>query len=91
MHKCLIKRIKRRKVEDGSVTGSFNKSEKEPIPSGSVVKALQGAVELIGAVRKYQDSYLNFGFTFIGPENRSVPECLVCGEKLSNESKALVN
>ena len=34
-----------------------------------------------GTVRKYQDSYLNFGFTFSGPENRPVPECVVCGEK----------
>lgn len=83
--------IKRRKVEDESVTESFNsnKSENEPIPSVSVVKAVQGGVEPsvgTGTVRKYQDSYLNFGFTFSGPENRPAPECVVCGEKLSNES-----
>lgn len=37
-------------------------------------------------VHKYMDSYLNFEFTFIGPENRPVPQCVVCGEKLSKES-----
>jgi hypothetical protein len=73
--------IKRRKIEDESVTECNNiKSENEQIPSVSAVKAVQRDVQSLGTVRKYQDSYLNFGFTYSGPENRPVPECIVCRE-----------
>jgi hypothetical protein len=34
--------------------------------------------------RKYSDSYLSFGFYWCGDIAYPVPECLVCGEKLSN-------
>lgn len=78
--------IKKRKVEDESVTEtSSNKSENEPIPSVSTLKAVQRIVVSAGTIRKYQDSYLSFGFTFSGPENHPLPKCIVCGEKLSNE------
>lgn len=40
-------------------------------------------------IRKYLDSYLNFGFTFTGFENRPMPQCVVCGEKISNNSMVL--
>jgi hypothetical protein len=78
--------IKRRKIEDESVTECNSiKSESEPFPIVSAVKAVQRGVQSLGTVRKYQGSYLNFGFTYSGPENRPVPECVVCREKLSNE------
>jgi hypothetical protein len=77
--------IKRRKIEVESVTDCNSiKSENEPIPSVSAVKAVQKDVQSLGTVRKYQGSYLNFGFTYNRPENRPVPECVVCRE-LSNE------
>lgn len=44
-----------------------------------------------GTFCKYQDSYLNFGFTFSGPENRIIPDHVVCGEKLHSECTSLVN
>jgi hypothetical protein len=82
--------IKRRKIEDGSVTECNSiKSENEPIPSVSAVKAIHRDAQSLGTVRKYQDSYLNFGFTYSGPENRPVPECVVCREQLSNECMVL--
>ena len=37
-------------------------------------------------VRKYQDEYLKLGFTYCGPESNPTPQCVICGEKLSNES-----
>jgi hypothetical protein len=68
-----------------SVAESNNsKCENKPIASVSSIQTVQG-VQSLGAVLKYQDSYLNFGFTCSGPENRPIPECVVCGEKRSNE------
>jgi len=62
--------------------------EDDPVASKSVVsKMVQENKQPIPIlVRKYLDSYLSFGFTFNGPENRPVPQYIVCGEKLSNES-----
>lgn len=37
-----------------------------------------------GSSNKYQDNYLNFGFTHCGTETYLIPQCLICGEKLSN-------
>jgi hypothetical protein len=77
--------IERKKVNDESVTESNNsKSENKPIASVSSMQDVQD-VQSLGTVRKYQDIYLNFGFTYSGHENRLIPECVVCGEKLSNE------
>lgn len=36
--------------------------------------------------RKYNDKYLNFGFTFIGDDKNQIPQCIVCSVILSNES-----
>ena len=36
--------------------------------------------------RMYMDSYLAMGFTWCGDDLTPNPECLVCGEKLSNEA-----
>ena len=36
--------------------------------------------------RMYMDSYLVMGFTWCGDDLTPNPECLVCGEKLSNEA-----
>jgi hypothetical protein len=37
-------------------------------------------------VRKYDPSYLSFGFTYTGEESGPVPQCVICYEKLSNRS-----
>ena len=36
--------------------------------------------------RKYDDSYLSFGFSWIGSHDNPLPVCLVCGMKMANES-----
>ena len=36
--------------------------------------------------RKYDKSYLSYGFTWTGDENRPQPLCLVCGCKMTNEA-----
>ena len=39
--------------------------------------------------RLYCDSYLTIGFTWCGDEAQSLPECVVCKTKFSNESMVL--
>ena len=36
--------------------------------------------------RQYLDSYLEIGFTCCGNDQTPIPECIICGEKLSNEA-----
>lgn len=36
--------------------------------------------------RHYFSAYLAMGFTFSGPDDKPNPECMICGDKLSNES-----
>jgi hypothetical protein len=58
--------IERKKVNDESVAESNNsKTENKPIASVRPIQSVQG-VQSLGTVRKYQDSYLNFGFTYSG-------------------------
>lgn len=38
------------------------------------------------ATRKYDESYLSFGFTWTGSEDNPLPLCIVCGCKMANES-----
>jgi hypothetical protein len=37
-------------------------------------------------VRKYNPSYLSFGFIYTGEESTPVPQCVICYETLSNHS-----
>ncbi|CAL9692667.1 unnamed protein product [Knipowitschia caucasica] len=37
-------------------------------------------------VRKYDENYINYGFIWSGREEEPKPQCVVCGEVLSNES-----
>lgn len=36
--------------------------------------------------RKYDDSYLSFGFSWAGNDDKPLPLCLICGLNMSNES-----
>ena len=38
------------------------------------------------STRKYDDSYLSFGFPWTGSDDNPLPVCLLCGMKMSNES-----
>ena len=38
------------------------------------------------AQRKYNVSYLSYGFTYIGEETAPIPQCVICYETLSNHS-----
>ena len=35
-------------------------------------------------VRHYLDSYVEYGFTFVGSNETQLPKCLICSETLSN-------
>jgi hypothetical protein len=50
--------------------------------SGSIATMLLAQrSSLSGVARRYQESYLSFGFTYTENGNRELPVCVVCGEK----------
>lgn len=38
--------------------------------------------------RKYNEDYIQYGFSWCGDETAPKPQCIICGEQLSNESMA---
>ena len=36
--------------------------------------------------RKYDDRYLDYGFTFLEGRNEQLPQCVICHKTLSNDS-----
>ena len=36
--------------------------------------------------RKYQDNYLDFGFTYLIEDNLQIPQCVVCIKTFSNST-----
>ncbi|GFS79736.1 zinc finger BED domain-containing protein 5 [Nephila pilipes] len=50
-------------------------------PSTSVTKNLKKVVK-----RKYDEDYINYGFSWCGDETAPRPQCIICGDQLSNES-----
>jgi hypothetical protein len=51
--------------------------------SGSSATMLRAQSSSADAVRRYQESYLSFGFRYTEPGNRELSVCVVCGDKLS--------
>lgn len=76
--------VKRQRLSDSEEHNGVNKAGDSPESSTNAKKVSQRRMSL-GAVRQYQDSYLSFGFTYTESGNHEFPECVVCGEKLSNE------
>ena len=37
--------------------------------------------------RKYQDNYLDFGFTYLIEDDLQIPQCVVCMKTFSNNFK----
>ncbi|GFT41792.1 zinc finger BED domain-containing protein 5 [Nephila pilipes] len=50
-------------------------------PSTSVTKNIKKVVK-----RKYDEDYIKYGFSWCGDETAPRPQCIICGDQLSNES-----
>lgn len=57
--------------------------DEEPSTSSSISAAKRAKKVL---KRKYNQDYLRYGFTWCGDEAAPKPECVICGEQLSNEA-----
>jgi len=66
-----------------SVTNPAEENPMKKLPQVSDTKLL---VPLPVEIRKYSEDYLSQGFSFVMIENVPRPECVVCGEVLSNGS-----
>lgn len=65
-----------------SITQPVEENPKKlPRVSNTKLQELQS-----GKIRRYCEEYLSYGFLFIIIENVPRPECVICGEVLSNES-----
>ena len=87
MHKFIIKR------NSNLVDTNINSFTTSLSPSQSSISGNKRKINIetkkLSKRRKYNDDYLNFEFTFIGDESNQVPQCIVCGLTLSNESMVL--
>ena len=80
MEKFLVVKLKRL---SSSEEHSENRTSGSSGSSATMLLAQRSSSS--GAARRYQESYLSFGFTYTESGNRELPVCVVCGEKLSNE------
>lgn len=87
--------IKKRKLTENEDKSTSVNTESESCVNVSVEKHLSQDVVLsrknrsdskLSSVRKYQENYLSFGFASTLNEDPPRPQCVICGEKLSNEA-----
>ncbi|GFT87182.1 zinc finger BED domain-containing protein 5 [Nephila pilipes] len=70
------------KTERGQWIGNDSSSRTDDEePSTSVTKNLKKVVK-----RKYDEDYIKYGFSWCGDETAPRPQCIICGDQLSNES-----
>ena len=75
--------LKRRKLNDDN-NDNVSDQANEPTPDTS--KDISCSKKYV-VHRKYNDDFLKFGFTSTMENDMVVPECVVCGCKLSNSSE----
>ena len=84
MDKFLVK--KRR----GSTSNEENASVSKPKQTAGILIVEESSAKSkkpkTEKPRSYNAEYLKFGFTFAGNTNNPMPQCLVCGDILANES-----
>ena len=59
---------------------SINESRKRKIKDAN-----RGITDKTKVIRRYQDTYLNYGFTFVEKQGISQPLCVICGDILAIE------
>lgn len=84
MDKFLIKRKTPNTDDTCDNNGAENLIEESTTPTGSQMEKRRKVTTT--SFRKYDKSYIKFGFTATGNEDCPIPQCIVCGEKLSNAS-----
>jgi hypothetical protein len=78
--------VKRQRLSRQSEDAHCEKTTSDSTGPSNSVKVPSQTNSTSCAVRKYHGCYLSYGFTYTGSEHHPRPECVVCGEKLSNES-----
>lgn len=88
MDKFIIKRKHdtEQNINDGASTSGSSSNDVVANTCHTEDKIIRSKIRKIN--RQYSDEYLSLGFTWTGEEECPIPQCLVCGEKLSNSAMA---
>uniref|UniRef100_A0A2S2QQH2 Zinc finger BED domain-containing protein 5 n=1 Tax=Sipha flava TaxID=143950 RepID=A0A2S2QQH2_9HEMI len=75
-----------------STSGTSKQSKDSPSTSGTLKMSgnspstARPSKQSKGKCRLYDESYISIGFTWCGPEDEPIPECIICGKTFTNES-----
>ena len=76
--------LKRRKLDENN-SDNYNVSDQVSEPTPGTSKDTSCSKKYV-VHRKYNDDFLKFGFTSTMENDKVVPECVICGCKLSNSA-----
>src|SRR6218665_3811621 len=65
---------------------SEHRNNKDSYTKGACRFRLQCLESKLKKIRRYDENYLCFGFSWCGDEKEPKPQCFICTEKLSNHS-----
>ena len=71
-------------INSEASTSSNSVDDTEIFSTGSGEKVICNKIRKPN--RQYSEEYICFGFTWTGEQEFQIPECIVCGEKLSNSA-----
>ena len=81
---------KKPKLESENISENCDDDDGEiddrPSTSTSSSSKLSNSTKTAKVRRQYSESYLSYGFAWNGDKDCPSPNCIVCGEKLSNEA-----
>lgn len=83
MDKFIIKRP-RLDIVTAPLSTASTSTDNIPIPAPAALPP--ASTKISNVVRRYNDDYIKYGFICVGNTTLPIPQCVVCGDQLSNAS-----